>query len=76
MTIETKYNIGQTVWFMNDNKPTEKVIYKITIGEIISFNNRPKIYYEIGRYGVDRIIEMIKVESELYITKEDLLKSL
>lgn len=31
MTIETKYNIGDEVWVMNDGKPTSKKIVRIDV---------------------------------------------
>lgn len=31
MTIETKYNIGDEVWFMEDNKARSRVIWAIKV---------------------------------------------
>lgn len=71
MTIETKYNIGDEVWFMNMNKPTKGSIVKIDI--------------DIAKSG-DWYIEHYKVEvggivyqhigQSIFPTKEELLKSL
>lgn len=70
MKIETKYNIGDEVWFMENNKPTKGIVVKLDI--------------DIARSG-DWYIENYKVESHglrcevgqsLFPTKEELLKSL
>lgn len=70
MTIETKYNIGDKVWFIEENKPESDVILSIEInvykGECIIE------YYLFANgnypYGLN--------ESILFPTKEELLKSL
>lgn len=31
MTIETKYNIGDEVWFMNEGEPTSEKIVRIDV---------------------------------------------
>lgn len=71
MTIETKYNIGDEVWFMDWNVPTKGIVVKLDI--------------DIARTG-DWYIEHYKVETRGFIiprigqhifpTKEELLKSL
>ena len=68
MTIETKYNIGDEVWFIKDNKPqTMKVSYiEIIAASTVS---KPCIRYGFGNF--ERY-----TESLLFPTKEELLKSL
>lgn len=76
MTIETKYDIGDKVWFMWNNKPTAMRIghieaycgycYNDYASEIIG----KKIVY-IEEYGEYRM-----PESDLFPTKEELIKSL
>ena len=71
MTIETKYNIGDEVWFMFVNKPIKGTVAKIDV--------------DIAKTG-DRYIEHYKVEVSdvwyckigqlLFPTKEELIKSL
>lgn len=71
MIIDTKYNTGDEVWFMNMNKPTKGSVVKIDV--------------DVARSG-DWYIEHYKVEvsgivyqhigQSIFPTKEELLKSL
>lgn len=72
MEIKTKYNIGDEVWWINENKAQT--------GEIVSIHFHQwsdtscTMEYTISRYDVD---ERHKVyETFLFPTKEELLKSL
>ena len=65
MTIETKYNIGDEVWLMYRNK-----VFSGRIVGIVLQSNR--ISYKI----VSIIKGMWFSESKLFLTKEELLKSL
>ena len=69
MTIETKYNIGDKVWFTEENEPKSDVILSI---EINVYKGECFIEYLLANdrcsYGLD--------ESTLFPTKEELLKSL
>ena len=69
MIIKTKYNIGEEVWFMEENEPTSDVILSI---EINLYKGKQFIEYLFANdsypYGLN--------ESELFSTKEELLKSL
>lgn len=69
MTIETKYNIGDKVWFMHNNSVNCETIIKIDvfIERDVIYNN---IFYHIYNYCSPYI------EQKLFPTKEDLLKSL
>lgn len=77
MTIETKYNIGDEVWFYlkerYKRKPTENVgfITDIQITIMAHFNKRVDVSYTVpcnsNRHYLD--------ESELFPTKESLLPS-
>lgn len=63
MTIETKYNIGDEVWFMFQGKVQSGYIVSITIyGDCIIYNMRAYC--------------LSFKESLLFPTKEELLKSL
>lgn len=68
MTIETKFNIGQEVWLIKNNKPQT---IKVSCIEIIAASvvSKPCIRYGCGNF--ERY-----AESHLFPTKEELLKSL
>lgn len=65
MTISTKYNIGDTVWFMHDNKCVSKKVENIKIDV-----DNMYIQYIFNGYGI------WLSEKHLFSTKEELLKSL
>ena len=70
MTIETKYNIGQEVWFQTlginyKANVTKIVIHAFIDGDVI-------VNYSLARSGY----EYERNEDELFSTKEELLKSL
>lgn len=67
MKIETKYEIGQEVWFMYNNRPTSMRVMHI---ELYISSNKVKRQY-IDKYGSYRVSE-----HKLFPTKEELLKSL
>ena len=73
MKIETKYNIGQEVWFMNRNKCESSVVkgMKITCvhGNYLGNINHVSIDYSLE--GV-----VVYPEYSLFPTKEELIKSL
>ena len=76
MTIETKYNIGDEVWFIDNNMATQSKIRSIVIevGGEGSIIKRHILY----RMYIDDIIlrKPLVRESDLYTTKEELIKSL
>lgn len=68
MTIETKYNIGDEVWFMFDGKPLNGKIARIGEQTI-----KVEVIFKDGKeYLFSRDIK----DFELFPTKEELLKSL
>ena len=68
MTIETKYNIGDEVWFMFDGKPLNGKIARIS-----EYTIKVKVIFEDGKeYLFGRDIKGFKYFS----TKEELIKSL
>lgn len=71
MTIETKFNIGDEVWFMKENKPTKKVVDFI---EIITASTTSKSFIQYG-LKMEGVVERV-TEKYLFSTKEELLKSL
>lgn len=71
MTIETKYNIGDEVWYANIfGEPFQLKIYGIAI-EILG--DRTFISYYVG---LNEVSSTLKREQLLFPTKEELLKSL
>ena len=69
MKIETKFNIGPEVWFIEENEPKSDVILSI---EINIYKEQVFIEYLFANdsypYGL--------IEADLFSTKEELLKSL
>lgn len=71
MKIETKFNLGQEVWFASHLHHIKGIISEISIN---AYHNKTMIVY-----GVDYenyIGHSQKEESELFPSKEELLKSL
>lgn len=81
MTIETKYNIEDEVWFMWDNKPT---CQKIAAMEVyVREKVIPRYYVEPYEIDPIRVVNSDVIpynrrfyEYQLFSTKEELLKSL
>lgn len=68
MKIETKYNVGDEVWFLFDGKPLNGKIFRIT-----EYAIKVKVIFKDGKkYLFSRDIKDFK----LFPTKEELLKSL
>ena len=68
MTIETKYNIGDEVWFMFDGKPLKGKVVRIR-----EYTIKVKVIFKDGKeYIISRDIKDFKLSP----TKEELLKSL
>jgi pantoate kinase len=78
MTIETKYQSGNKVWFLLNNKVIEKQVLQTLIEEVKeTWANKSKIKIEYkvetgGGYGITKLIE----EKYLFPSKEELLNSL
>lgn len=74
MKIETKYDINQKVWFMNDNAVMDLNVSEINI---TIKSEKPSIRYSIIRpIGNNDTIEIKKGEFEIFATKEELINSL
>lgn len=74
MTINTKYNPGQEVWIMKNNKALKLFVHAITI--VASMNNDKKIVYGI-LYNLANGSEGGNFdENNIYATKEDLKNSI
>ena len=71
MTIETKYNIGDEVWFMNENK-----VYVSFIEDVRVKRNSKNTKIEYMVESMQKKDFGLKEESALFPSKEELLKSL
>lgn len=72
MKLETKYDIGQDVWFIKDNH-----LYRYPIHSLKAYSID---YVGEGKY-IDKIIYCISSfgeynEKDLYLTKEDLIEAI
>ena len=67
MTVTTEYNVGDSVWIMSGNKPTQKVIYKVTV----TVSERINVYYYF--HISDKVSTL---EKYIFKTKQDLINSL
>lgn len=80
MTIETKYNIGDEVWFMSNNKAHRGIIFGFRFTKQCGYiwEGQPKVVSEALDYIVciaqGHTTNMMDIE--LFPTKEELLKSL
>lgn len=78
MKIETKYDIGDEVWVMKDNRPQEFEVNGISVECLDGMYNScihsgiESVKYDLGK----RMNPMIYSEIYLFPTKEELLKSL
>ena len=72
MDIKAKYGLGQSVFFMKDNKVETSAIKQISID--VWYNKYKEISMRIQYYlfSADQFYE----EDNLFLTKEELLKSL
>lgn len=78
MKIETKYDIGQEVWVMKDNRPQKFEVQGISV-ELID-----GLYKSCRYFGIDvisyelgsRMSPLIYCECSVFRTKQELLDSL
>ena len=73
MKIETKYDIRQEVWFMEDDKVKSENILKISLSKSIS---EEIILYHFKDRNTQLYWERNRKEAEVFATKEELIKSL
>ena len=74
MKIETKYNINQEVWFIEDNKVKNEEILKLTFTK--DGSNESVFYYFKEKSMNTSNWERSRKESEVFATKEELINSL
>jgi hypothetical protein len=72
MTVETKYSIKDKIYFMSNNKVTSGPIYQILISITEDEYNPEQTQYYIETQDDKFILQ----EDEMYLSKEELLKSL
>ena len=70
MTIETKFNIGDEVWFMNEGEPISEKIVRIDVEQ---YERKQFVEYTVV---LGDCILTTFYEQEIFPTKEELLKSL
>ena len=70
MTIETKYNLGDEVWFMNEGEPISEKIVRIDVEQ---YERKQFVQYTVV---LSDVILTTFYEQEVFPTKEELLKSL
>ena len=72
MDIKIKYDLGQSVFYMNDNRVQNDSVHRILLE--IDYDRDDNIRVKKGYYVSD--YAPMKRETELFPTKEELLKSL
>lgn len=72
MKVETKYDPGDAVWIMINNKPKECVIYEVMPG-MVAKSMRYLNKYTIEGYNGN---SPIFYEKDIFKTKEELINSL
>lgn len=78
MKIETKYNIGDEVWVMKDNRPQKFEVQGISVELVDGLYKSCRhcgidvISYELG----SRMCPLVYMECSVYRTKQELLDSL
>ena len=76
MDIKTKYDLGQSVFYMNNNQVNESVINQIfaDVRYRIGYKRKVNVEVSVSYYLVDS--NLLYEEGKLFLTKEELLKSL
>ena len=72
MDIKIKYDLGQSVFYMNDNRVQNSSVYRIIME--IDYDCDQNIRVRTG-YKVSNDSPLYR-DTELFLTKEELLKSL
>lgn len=73
MNLKTKFNVGDSVWFIYNNKVENKEIYSIDIN--VNSKNTV-INYDISLFPEKPHATTKKPENTVYKTKQELLDSL
>jgi hypothetical protein len=76
MEFKTVFDLGDRVWFMKNNKPTEAIISSIEIFYVNT--NQDRIMYN-AKDAIDPVTWLDHTnlhESSLYVSKAELLKSI
>lgn len=74
MNIKTKYNPGDKVWVMIDNRPIALFVNFIDIKCFLDYDKKPN--YSITYYASSGIYGGKFIEKEMFISKEDLKEHL
>ena len=70
MTIQAKYNIGDSLWFLHKDRIAASHICGFQVA--VDSKQEPRIVYFLGEVSLG----ILKEESKLFLTKQDLIKSL
>ena len=71
MEFRTKFNPGEEVWFMQDNRPQKMQIEVVSVGATEHFRYKTEYYMHTGS-----ISKLKKYENEIFATKQELIESL
>lgn len=74
MNIETKFNIGDEVWIMKDNKPFSFKINQISVNITTNQNYHNPLDIQI-KYSKEHVIDWI-YEGKCFATKEELKQAI
>lgn len=73
MTIKTKFNVGDEVWLMENNKPKNYEVFDI---EVKVFTNHFNVVLTRESYCLAKNSRHWELADALFATKEELLRSL
>jgi hypothetical protein len=76
MTINTKFNIGDEVWFVEYNRPLTARIFRISASVSEGYENQTRIYYYTRQNSCGNYIDRTLYETDLFPDKQSLLNSL
>lgn len=74
MTIETKFNIGDTVWFLKNNKVTSMEVWCIEVSATKIYVKPTYVFFRAATSQNEG--HLYFAEEDCFQTKEELLQSL
>ena len=76
MDIKTKYDLSQSVFYMNNNQVNESVVNQILVEVRHRIRYKGKVHIEVRPPYYLADSNLLYEEGKLFLTKEELLKSL
>lgn len=70
--ITTKFDIGDEVWIMAENKPQKQIVFFISIGVSFESDSHTKVVSQLYSFGTK---SPICTQDEVFATKRELLES-